>query len=98
MLVTLAYGETGLDVQLPDDTTVVAPTDLAGLDDQAGAVSAAVRKQLAQITAPKRVALVFPDITRPMPNRTVLPPLLAELEAIGAGPDDVVLLCATGTH
>src|ERR1700723_51252 len=26
-----------------------------------------------------RVAVVFPDITRPMPNRTVLPPLLAEL-------------------
>jgi lactate racemase len=42
--------------------------------------------------------VVFPDLTRPMPNTTVLPPLLAELEAAGAGPDRVELLCATGTH
>ena len=35
---------------------------------------------------PARVAVVFPDLTRPMPNRTVLPPLLAELERLGAGP------------
>ena len=33
-----------------------------------------------------RVAVVFPDLTRPMPNRTVLPPLLAELERLGVGP------------
>ncbi len=45
-----------------------------------------------------RVAVVFPDLTRPMPNRTVLPPLLAELDRLGAGPDRVELLCATGTH
>jgi nickel-dependent lactate racemase len=44
------------------------------------------------------VAVVFPDITRPMPNTTVLPPLLDELEAAGAGPGRVELLCATGTH
>jgi nickel-dependent lactate racemase len=44
------------------------------------------------------VAVVFPDLTRPMPNRTVLPPLLAELERLGAGPASVDLLCATGTH
>ncbi len=44
------------------------------------------------------MAVVFPDLTRPMPNRTVLPPLLAELERLGAGPDRVELLCATGTH
>ena len=45
-----------------------------------------------------RVVVVFPDITRPMPNTTVLPPLLAELDRVGAGPDRVELLCATGTH
>ncbi len=45
-----------------------------------------------------RVAVVFPDLTRPMPNTTVLPPLLDELERAGAGPERVDLLCATGTH
>ncbi|HEY5024720.1 MAG TPA: nickel-dependent lactate racemase [Acidimicrobiales bacterium] len=52
----------------------------------------------ARATSAARVAVVFPDLTRPMPNRTVLPPLLAELERLGAGPEEVVLLCATGTH
>jgi nickel-dependent lactate racemase len=33
-----------------------------------------------------------------MPNRTVLPPLLAELERAGVPDDRIVLLCATGTH
>ena len=98
MRVTLAYGEQGLEVELPDDATVVAPTELAGLLEQQEAVSIALRRHLARRTKPKQVTVVFPDITRPMPNRTVLPPLLAELEAIGAGPDEVVLLCATGTH
>ena len=48
--------------------------------------------------ATDQVVVVFPDITRPMPNTTVLPPLLDELVRVGAGPDRVELLCATGTH
>ncbi len=44
------------------------------------------------------MVVVFPDLTRPMPNTTVLPPLLDELARAGAGPDRVELLCATGTH
>ena len=44
------------------------------------------------------MAVVFPDLTRPMPNRTVLPPLLAELERAGVPDERITLLCATGTH
>ena len=98
MRVKLAYGETGLDVDVPDDAVVVRPTDAPGLSDEFGAVAAAVAPWLADRPGPGRVAVVFPDLTRPMPNRTVLPPLLAEIERIGAGPDEIVLLCATGTH
>jgi nickel-dependent lactate racemase len=98
MRVSLAYGEDGLEVELRDDAVVVTPTDLTGLDDEQGAVARAVRDNLKDGRRPGRVVVVFPDITRPMPNRTVLPPLLAELEAIGAGPEEVLLLCATGTH
>ncbi len=46
----------------------------------------------------RRVAVVFPDLTRPMPNRTVLPPLLDELARAGVPAERVTLLCATGTH
>ena len=33
-----------------------------------------------------------------MPNRTVLPPLLSQLEVCGIPDDAITLLCATGTH
>jgi nickel-dependent lactate racemase len=112
--VRLAYGREGLVVRVPDDAVVVTPTDLPGLGDETGAVIGALRNtvsgppldELARVASREcaragrtpRVAVVFPDITRPMPNRTVLPPLLAELERSGLGPEHVELQCATGTH
>ena len=96
MNVTLAYGHDGLRARVPDDAVVVTPTNLPPLADEAAAIAAAVRAPLDDTIRPRaRVAVVFPDITRPMPNRTVLPPLLAELERRGCGPDEVVLLCGT---
>jgi len=105
--VHLAYGRRGLAARVPDDAVVVTPTELPGLADEAGAVLDALRAPaagapLADVVGAARpgarVAVVFPDLTRPMPNRTVLPPLLAELGRLGVGPDRVTLLCATGTH
>jgi len=105
--VRLAYGRTGMVARVPDDAVVVTATELPGLPDQGGSVLAALRSPVhgpplsdlvAGAGATARVAVVFPDLTRPMPNCTVLPPLLAELERVGAGPSRVDLLCATGTH
>jgi len=102
--VRLAYGRHGLSALVPDRATVINPTELPGLADEGQAVVSALRAPssgppLADLLGSRRrVAVVFPDLTRPMPNRTVLPPLLAELEGLGAGPDRVDLLCATGTH
>ena len=65
---------------------------------------AALRSPLAgppladRVRSGDHVAVVFPDLTRPMPNRTVLPPLLAELARAGVPDDHITLLCATGTH
>ena len=104
MLVELAYGVEGRSVEVPDDATVIQPVDLPGLADQQGAVRQALEHPLAGpslaelATGARRVVVVFPDLTRPMPNRTVLPPLLALLEASGVPDAAVTLLCATGTH
>ena len=99
MRITLAYGEEGLGIDVPEDTTVVRPANVPALGDEAGAITSAIDPCLDGLSLRGRtVAVVFPDITRPMPNRTVLPPLLAALERRGAGPDEVLLLCATGTH
>jgi nickel-dependent lactate racemase len=105
MRVNLAYGSDGLDVELPDrNVTVIEPVELPGLSDEAGALRDALRNPiaappLAEVLAPAgEVAVVFPDITRPMPSSRVLPVLLGELERAGVGRERIVLLNATGTH
>jgi lactate racemase len=104
VLVELAYGVDGRSVVVPDDATVIEPVDQPGLIDQQGAVRRSLEHPLAGPGLPdlargaRRVVVVFPDLTRPMPNRTVLPPLLALLERSGIPDDAVTLLCATGTH
>ena len=103
MLIDLAYGRTGLTVDLPDDrTTVIEPTHVPGLPDQAGAVRDAIRNPidtptLREMVKPENtVAISVCDVTRPMPSATVLPVLLGELAHVN--PDNIVILVATGTH
>jgi lactate racemase len=104
MHVPLAYGREGTWVEVPDGSVLVTGRDAPALADEDGAVTAALRRPL---TGPplweaarraKTVAVVFPDLTRPMPNRAVLPPLLRELERVGVPDRAITLLCATGTH
>ena len=104
MRAQLAYGRHGTSVEVPDGAEVIAPLDEPGLHDEAASVTAALRRPLAGpplhelASGATRIAVVFPDLTRPMPNRTVLPPLLAELARGGVPDDRITLLCATGTH
>ena len=46
MLVNLAYGHAGTAVEVPDDATVILPTELPGLADQQRAVTAALAHPL----------------------------------------------------
>jgi nickel-dependent lactate racemase len=102
--VDLAYGRLGTTVEVPDDAEVVLPVDTPALADEGEAVTHALQRPLTGpplrdlVSGAGRVAIVFPDLTRPMPNRTVLPPLLAELERCGVPDERITLLCATGTH
>jgi nickel-dependent lactate racemase len=99
MRVDLAYGRAGTVVEVPDEAEVIMPRQLPPLADQAGAVREAVAARLSGLVdSMTDVVVVFPDLTRPMPNRTVLPPLLDELAARGVCDDHITLLCATGTH
>jgi nickel-dependent lactate racemase len=102
--VDLAYGRHGTTVEVPDAADVILPVDAAALADEDAAIRAALRAPLtgpplrALVEGARRVTVVFPDLTRPMPNRTVLPPLLDELARAGVPDERVTLLCATGTH
>jgi nickel-dependent lactate racemase len=104
MRVDLAYGTEGRTVEVPDSATVIEPVELPGLADQIGGIDHSLAHPLAGpplaelLDGSARVAIVFPDLTRPMPNRTVLPPLLAYLARCGVPDAHITLLCATGTH
>jgi nickel-dependent lactate racemase len=106
MKLTLAYGREGLEIELPDSAPleVIEPVPAPGLVDERGAIVAALRLPLG--SAPLRelagpgdtVAVVFSDLTRPMPNDRVLPPLLEELASAGVPEGQIVLINALGTH
>jgi nickel-dependent lactate racemase len=102
--VDLAYGRDGTSVEVPDSADVILPVDEAALAYEDEAIRSALQSPVAGVPLraladrARRVAVVFPDLTRPMPNRTVLPPLLDELARAGVADDRVTLLCATGTH
>ena len=91
MRIRLAYGVSGLWLDLPDtlDVTVLEPEFVPALPDPEAALRAALAAPLDSpplrecVRASDRVAIVFSDITRPTPNHLLLP---AVLEAIAHVP------------
>jgi nickel-dependent lactate racemase len=103
MKIEMAYGQSGLTVDLPDQrTTVIEPRDAAGLTDEKKAVMEALAnpieaRPLREIAkASDRVCIVFTDITRATPNERIIPWLL---ECLGHVPrENITLLNSLGTH
>ena len=104
MKVHLAYGEHGLEVELPESAEVLAPKQVAGLADPGRAVAEAIERPLGApplrelVSAGKSVVIVVSDITRPVPNRVMLPPILDALHASGVERETVAIVIATGMH
>ncbi|HEX2910492.1 MAG TPA: nickel-dependent lactate racemase [Chloroflexia bacterium] len=103
--VELAYGKTGLPVELPgENLTVIEPLYIEGLPDEKAALLEALRqpinsRPLRELVKPENsVVIVFCDITRPMPNDRVLPVVLQELAEAGVPRQNITLLNATGSH
>lgn len=106
MRVDLAFGKTGLTVELPEGLRyrVLEARSAKPLEDVTGAIAAALD---APIGAPPLVelargktsaAISVCDITRPAPNRVVLPPVLERLERAGIPRHRITILIATGLH
>jgi nickel-dependent lactate racemase len=106
MRIQLDYGRSGLDVELPDDRVVgpLAIRPAPPLADPAADIEAALADPigtppLAEVARGRRDACVLVcDITRPVPNRLILPPVLRTLEAEGIARKDILILVATGLH
>ena len=97
----IAYGRRRLELRLPPGARELSPRPVPPLSRPSEAIADALRRpmgspSLRALAAGRRHAcIVASDITRPVPYRLLLPPLLAELEG---AVERVTLLVATGTH
>jgi nickel-dependent lactate racemase len=106
MQIDLAFGKTGLTLELPEGYAyqVLESHAAVTLEDARAAVERALDSPIgcppiSEMARGKRSAAISVcDITRPAPNRLVLPPLLARLEAAGIAREDITILIATGLH
>jgi nickel-dependent lactate racemase len=104
MRVTLAYGKTGLEMEVPATADIVEPQYVRGVPDERAALRQALREPIQSpplahlVKGGDRVVVVHSDLTRPMPNERVLPVLLDELESAGVRRQDITLLNGLGTH
>ena len=104
MRIKLAYGKSGLWVDLPDDwdVTVVEPRFAPGLPDPASALTGALRRPVGvaplrdRVRPDQRVGVIFSDITRPTPHELILPAVLGELSHVPR--ENITLFNALGTH
>lgn len=103
MQVELQYGADALRAEMPsENVTVLRPQFVDGLADEAEEFRRAVRDPLGArplreaIGAGERVAVVIPDITRPLPTDRLLPWLFAELSHVP--PENFVIVNGTGSH
>ena len=103
MRVRLQYGQGHVEIDVPaQKVRVIEPTFVPGLPDEAAAFSEAVRRPLggrplrACVGAGEKVAVVIPDITRPLPTDRLLPWIFAELGQVPAA--NVTIINGTGSH
>lgn len=106
MRLKMAYGHDGLWIDVPDGipATVIEPQYVPGLQDEHMAIKTALQAPLAgaplhnTISSTDTVAIVFSDITRPMPNDRVIPVILEALQTVGVTDRHICLINALGTH
>lgn len=107
MRVMLDYGKTGLSVTLPTERLIAPPLSIREAPPLANALVAIEEAIANPIGSPslsvvakgkQSACLVVCDITRPVPNSLILPPLLRTIEAAGVPRACITILVATGLH
>lgn len=104
--VHLRYGREGLTIRVPETAEVLAAGGAPALAEPTAAVQRALAspigspplRELVRQRRPRTVVVTISDITRPVPNRVFLPPLLDELNAAGVADAAVEIVVGTGMH
>ena len=106
MKVEMRYGTGILPIEIPDKNVakVLEISESTPLPDEVRAVREAIARpiashSLAEIGKGRASAcIVISDITRPVPNKVILPPMLETLEQTGIPREKITILIATGIH
>ncbi len=106
MNITMRYGKEGLSLDLPGniDVTLIQKKAMPVLKDPEKAIKAAFADPVnskalrEEAKGCSSACILICDITRPVPNGLLLPPLIKELIEAGMNPDSITVLVATGLH
>ena len=106
MQVELSFGRKGLLVELPEKAIAQIirkpkfpiPADPHALVAQALSYPILSKTISEEAMGNKTACILVCDITRPVPNKLFLKPIIAELEAGGIPRDGITILIATGLH
>jgi nickel-dependent lactate racemase len=104
--VWLPYGKSDVCVRIPARNLLgsIEPKEQAGASDAKVEIERALKepigsKRLSEIAQPEhKIAIVVDDFTRSTPSHTMLPPVLAELNAAGVKDENVTVIFGCGTH
>ncbi len=106
MRLDIAYGAEGLAVEIPDNNLVkiLRMQDKPAMENPAVVTAEKLASPtgsppLSELAGGKSSAcVVISDITRPVPNEIILPPILETLEQSGIPRDAITILNSTGIH
>ncbi|MHB9028324.1 MAG: nickel-dependent lactate racemase family protein [Candidatus Latescibacterota bacterium] len=106
MKIDIAYGKEGLSIDVPNKNMVkvLRMNDRPVIPDPGAETKRKIdaptgSPSLAELAKGKKTAcIVISDITRPVPNSIILPPVLETLEAAGVPREGITILNATGLH
>ncbi len=104
--VKLLYGKDGIELDVPDNAVVLEGQHVPAMADPERSVAEALANpigcdslvDLLAAKKPKTVAITISDITRPVPNKVFLPPMLKVLNDCGVGDSQIVIIIGTGMH
>jgi nickel-dependent lactate racemase len=100
----LLCGKGTIDLSLPETVSVLEMRSLEPARDPVRAVHEAISRPIESpplediALGKKNACVVISDITRPVPNKIILPPLLEVLQRSGIKKQDITILIATGMH
>ncbi len=107
MKINLKYGFDGLEVELPETPNfkgIITPDEPPVIEDVNEKLIEIINspidsKPLSEIAKNRKDAvIVISDITRPVPNKVILPPILQTIEKSGVPREKITILIATGIH